>query len=73
MKDQVVKTNYKIAVALLRQEKFDEAVLVLLEVVKLDPGHFKAFSNLGVAYKNLKRIKEEIKANEKAMKELLKA
>lgn len=68
MRNKLAFAKYKEAGQLMLQERFDEALIILKEVVKVESDFFEAYSNIGVCYKNLNMLKEARQAFEFALK-----
>lgn len=68
MRNKLAFAKYKEAGQFMLQKRFDEALLIYREVVKVEPDFFEAYSNIGVCYKNLNMLKEAQKAFEYSLK-----
>lgn len=68
MRDKLAFAKYKEAGQYMLQKRFDEALLLLKEVVKVEPDFFEAYSNIGVCYRNLNMLKDAQGSFEFALK-----
>ncbi len=68
VRDKVAFAKYKEAGQYMLQKRFDEALIIYREVVKVEPDFFEAYSNIGVCCKNLNMLKEAREAFEFALK-----
>lgn len=69
MQKSVTTVLFKTANQMLHEEKFAEAVIYYRKVIKQDPTHLKAYSNLGVALKQLQHFSEAIAVFEQVLKQ----
>ncbi|MFC1627278.1 tetratricopeptide repeat protein [Patescibacteria group bacterium] len=67
MNKSLLTAYFKVGNQLLREEKFEQAVINYTKVVEITP-HYEAYCNMGIALKNLGLLNEAIIAYQQAIK-----